>query len=99
MNKLDLLLTSIKEENIDIVSLDFKTKRLIQATPHHYTVPKFSMITALSLFAMVSILGSYNIYNTHQQQLALEKIQQERANFSNSEYMYATIVSSYERGK
>ncbi len=95
MNNLDNLLTTLKEEHIDTSSMDFKTKRLINATSRHHTIPKFTTITAMALLAFVTVLGSYNAYQNHQHQVALENLRQERASFNDSEYIYTTLLSSY----
>ncbi|MGL4677487.1 MAG: hypothetical protein ACRCWI_07455 [Brevinema sp.] len=95
-NKLDDLLTLVKNESIDIKTIDYKTKCLIHNIPKHFITPKASFITALALLVFVSILGYYQSYQQQQNQIAMDQLKQERATVVDSEYLYTTLVSSYE---
>ncbi|MGL5955694.1 MAG: hypothetical protein ACRC0X_03710 [Brevinema sp.] len=93
--KLDDLLTLVKNESIDTKTIDFKTRCLIHNIPRFHVTPKLSFVTALVLFAFVSALGSYGVYQ-RQQQIAMDQLKKERANVVDSEYLYTTLISSYE---
>lgn len=94
-NNLDRLLQTVKNESINFDAIDSKTQRLIHYTPRLYIAPKASFITAAVLFAIVSLLGSYNFYQQKQYMAALEQLEQERASVLSTEYFYSTIASAY----
>lgn len=95
-NKLDELLTIAKNENINTFSIDCKVKCLKKNSHRHYISPKASFATVLGLFAIVSILSSYNAHNQKQQQIALQQIQEQRSTTMHTEYIYDTVLASYQ---
>lgn len=97
-NKLDSLLELAKNEKIDSVSIDFKTRCLIQNVvhPRHYVSHKFGMMTALGLFTVISLFGSFNLYNHQQEQLAIAEMEEQYSNIMDVDYLYDTMHASYQ---
>ena len=96
-NKLDQLLNKMKNETIDFNAIDSKTELLINKAPSYYVSPKIPMMTAMVLLFVASTLGSFVVYNNSQQMLALQVLEQERADALNSNYIYTTLISNYQQ--
>lgn len=95
-NSLDKYLNCAKEEEINFQNIERKCKYLTKALPQYYINPKTPIITALSLFALATILGVYNYNNNnYQEKIALELLQKERNTIMNTDYIYTTLTSSY----
>lgn len=93
-NKLNQLLELAKNEEINTKCLDYKTRCLMNNISHEYISYKSAMITAVGLFAIISILSSYNIQN--KQQIALKALEENRSTIVGTEYIYDTILASYQ---
>lgn len=93
-------LKTVRQENINFKNIDFKTKTLIRNTytqqQKHLVTPRFAFTMVAILLTTVTFFSSINIYQKHQQQIALEKIQNERAEVFPSDYIYTTLVDSYQ---
>ena len=96
-DKLDQLFQSIKNESINFNAIDAKTEFLINKTPSYYISPKMPLMTAMVLLFVASTLGTFVVYNNNQQMLALQKLEQERANVLDSNYIYTTLISNYQQ--
>ncbi len=96
-DKLDQLLNSMKNETINFNAIDAKTEFLINKTPSYYISPKIPLMTAMILLFVASTLGTFVVYNNNQQMIALQKLEQERANALNSNYIYTTLISNYQQ--
>ncbi len=88
MNRLDTLLQKAAEEKIDFKTIDYKTQKMIHCTPKVYITPRAGLATALSLFAFVSILASFNVIDNYSEP--------EYSAQTSSDIMYDTIVSAYD---
>lgn len=94
-DKLDQLLNSIKNESINFDSIDLKTEFLINKTPSYYISPRIPLMTTMILLFVAATLGSFVVYDNNQQTLALQVLEQERADALNSNYIYTTLISNY----
>ena len=96
-DKLDQLLNKMKNETINFNAIDSKTEFLINKTPSYYVSPKIPLMTAMVLLFVASTLGTFVVYNNHQQMLALQALEQERAEAFNPNYIYTTLISNYQQ--
>ncbi len=88
MNRLDTLLQKAAEEKIDFQKIDHNTQKMIHCTPKVYITPRAGFVTALSLFAFVSILGSVAAAGRYSEP--------EYTAQTGSDIIYDTIVSAYD---
>ena len=96
-DKLDQLLNKMKNETINFDTIDSKTEFLINKTPSYYMSSRIPLMTAMVLLFVASTLGTFVVYNNNQQMIALQALEQERANAFNSNYIYTTLISNYQQ--